>query len=153
MITKNIWIMNHYRNAVCAIVATLAATAAMAQSAIEAVTGTMQGGAEVVRVELSQPLAAVPTGFAIQSPARIALDFPGTTNSMGRSVVDVNQGNLKSINIVQAGDRSRLVLNLKQATSYHFFGACDDVHGGFAAVFCCGVCRGCEQRYASFEGR
>ena len=36
MITKNIWIMNHYRNAVCAIVATLAATAAMAQSAIEA---------------------------------------------------------------------------------------------------------------------
>ncbi|MHB1112277.1 MAG: type IV pilus secretin PilQ [Acidovorax defluvii] len=110
--------MNHYRNAVCAIVATLAATAAMAQSAIEAVTGTMQGGAEVVRVELSQPLAAVPTGFAIQSPARIALDFPGTTNSMGRSVVDVNQGNLKSINIVQAGDRSRLVLNLKQATSY-----------------------------------
>lgn len=118
MITKNIWIMNHYRNAVCAIVATLAATAAMAQSAIEAVTGTMQGGAEVVRVELSQPLAAVPTGFAIQSPARIALDFPGTTNSMGRSVVDVNQGNLKSINIVQAGDRSRLVLNLKQATSY-----------------------------------
>nr|WP_024814125.1 type IV pilus secretin PilQ [Acidovorax sp. JHL-3] len=118
MITKNIWIMNHYRNAVCAIVATLAATAAMAQSAIEAVTGTMQGGAEVVRVELSQPLAAVPTGFAIQSPARIALDFPGTTNSMGRSVVDVNQGNLKSINIVQAGGRSRLVLNLKQATSY-----------------------------------
>ena len=118
MITKNIWIMNHYRNAVCAIVATLAATAAMAQSAIEAVTGTMQGGAEVVRVELSQPLTAVPTGFAIQSPARIALDFPGTTNSMGRSVVDVNQGNLKSINIVQAGDRSRLVLNLKQATSY-----------------------------------
>ncbi|WP_035241480.1 type IV pilus secretin PilQ [Acidovorax sp. JHL-3] len=110
--------MNHYRNAVCAIVATLAATAAMAQSAIEAVTGTMQGGAEVVRVELSQPLAAVPTGFAIQSPARIALDFPGTTNSMGRSVVDVNQGNLKSINIVQAGGRSRLVLNLKQATSY-----------------------------------
>lgn len=63
MITKNIWIMNHYRNAVCAIVATLAATAAMAQSAIEAVTGTMQGGAEVVRVELSQPLAAVPTGL------------------------------------------------------------------------------------------
>ncbi|WP_420042315.1 type IV pilus secretin PilQ [Acidovorax delafieldii] len=91
---------------------------AMAQSAIEAVTGSMQGGAEVVRVELSQPLSAVPSGFAIQSPARIALDFPGTSNAMGRSSVDVNQGNLKSINIVQAGDRARLVLNLKQATSY-----------------------------------
>lgn len=118
MTTKNIWMMNHYKSAIFAVVTTLAATAAMAQSAIEAVTGTMQGGAEVVRVELSQPLSAVPTGFAIQSPARIALDFPGTTNAMGRSVVDVNQGNLKSINVVQAGDRSRLVLNLKQATSY-----------------------------------
>ena len=118
MTTKNIWMMNRYKSAIFAVVTTLAATAAMAQSAIEAVTGTMQGGAEVVRVELSQPLSAVPTGFAIQSPARIALDFPGTTNAMGRSVVDVNQGNLKSINVVQAGDRSRLVLNLKQATSY-----------------------------------
>ncbi|ART49331.1 secretin [Acidovorax carolinensis] len=118
MTTKNIWMMNRYKSAIFAVLTTLAATAAMAQSAIEAVTGTMQGGAEVVRVELSQPLSAVPTGFAIQSPARIALDFPGTTNAMGRSVVDVNQGNLKSINVVQAGDRSRLVLNLKQATSY-----------------------------------
>lgn len=118
MTTKNIWMMNRYKSAIFAVLTTLAATAAIAQSAIEAVTGTMQGGAEVVRVELSQPLSAVPTGFAIQSPARIALDFPGTTNAMGRSVVDVNQGNLKSINVVQAGDRSRLVLNLKQATSY-----------------------------------
>lgn len=118
MTMKNIWILSRYRNVAFAMVAVLATTAAMAQSAIEAVTGTMQGGAEVVRVELSQPLSAVPTGFAIQSPARIALDFPGTTNAMGRSVIDVNQGNLKSINVVQAGDRSRLVLNLKQATSY-----------------------------------
>ncbi|EER62230.1 type IV pilus secretin PilQ [Acidovorax delafieldii 2AN] len=118
MTTKNIWIMSRYRNALLAVAATFAATMAMAQSAIEAVTGSMQGGAEVVRVELSQPLSAVPSGFAIQSPARIALDFPGTSNAMGRSSVDVNQGNLKSINIVQAGDRARLVLNLKQATSY-----------------------------------
>jgi type IV pilus assembly protein PilQ len=118
MTTKNIWIMSRYRNTLLAVAATFAATMAMAQSAIESVTGSMQGGAEVVRVELSQPLSAVPTGFAIQSPARIALDFPGTSNAIGRSSVDVNQGNLKSINIVQAGDRARLVLNLKQATSY-----------------------------------
>ena len=56
-----------------------------------------------------------PTGFAIQSPARIALDFPGATNAIGRSTVDINQGNLRSVNVVQAGDRTRLVLNLKAA--------------------------------------
>ncbi len=95
-----------------------AAAAAHAQNAIESVTSSMQSGAEVIRVDLTQPLTAVPTGFAIQTPARIALDFPGVTNAIGRSTIDVNQGNLRSVNVVQAGERTRLVLNLKQATAY-----------------------------------
>lgn len=89
-----------------------------AQNAIESVTGSMQGGVEYVRIDLSKALDAVPTGFTIQSPARIALDFPGITNAMGRSSVDVNEGNLKSVSVVQAGERTRVVLNLKQATTY-----------------------------------
>ena len=95
-----------------------AAVASQAQTAIEAVTGSTAGGSEVVRIDLSQPLTAVPTGFSIQSPARIALDFPGISNGMGRSTIDINQGNLKSVSVVQAGDRTRVVLNLKQATAY-----------------------------------
>jgi type IV pilus assembly protein PilQ len=97
---------------------TLAAMAAQAQSAIEAVSGSIQGGVEIVKIDLTQPLAAVPTGFSIQSPARIALDFPGISNAMGRSTIEINQGNLKSVSVVQAGDRTRVVLNLKQATAY-----------------------------------
>ena len=89
-----------------------------AQTAIEAVTGSMQGGVEYVRIDLSKALEVVPAGFTIQSPPRIALDFPGATNATGRSTVDVNEGNLKSVGIVQVGDRTRLVLNLKQATTY-----------------------------------
>lgn len=89
-----------------------------AQTAIESVTGSIQGGAEIVRIDLSQELKAVPTGFSIQSPARIALDFPGVTNAMGRSTVDINQGNLKSVSVVQAGERTRVVLNLKQPAAY-----------------------------------
>jgi type IV pilus assembly protein PilQ len=92
--------------------------ALQAQSAIESVSGSIQGGAEVVRIELSQPLASAPVGFSIQSPARIALDFPGYTSSLGRSLVEINQGNLRSVNVAQAGDRSRVVLNLKVATTY-----------------------------------
>ena len=87
-------------------------------TAIESVTGSIQGGVEVIRIDLSQALAAPPAGFAIQAPARIALDFPGVANGLGRSTVDINQGNLKSVNVVQAGDRTRVVLNLKQATAY-----------------------------------
>ncbi|MFZ3082229.1 type IV pilus secretin PilQ [Rhodoferax ferrireducens] len=96
----------------------LLALGAQAQSAIESVSGSIQGGVEVVRIDLTQPLAAVPTGFSIRSPARIALDFPGVTSAMGRSTVEINQGNLRSVSVVQAGDRTRVVLNLKQATAY-----------------------------------
>ncbi|MDM0011394.1 type IV pilus secretin PilQ [Variovorax sp. J22P168] len=101
-----------------AVIAFSAAAVVHAQNAIESVTSSMQSGAEVVRIDFSQPLAAAPAGFAIQSPARVALDFPGVTNAIGRSAIEVNQGNLRSVNVVQAGERTRLVLNLKQATAY-----------------------------------
>ncbi len=106
------------RQLVVAICATLTTFAAFAQNAIESVTGTIQGGTEIIRIDLAQEPIAVPSGFAIQSPARIALDFPNVSNNMGRSSVEVNQGNLKSVNVVQAGDRTRVVLNLKQASGY-----------------------------------
>ncbi|MBY0455327.1 MAG: type IV pilus secretin PilQ [Burkholderiaceae bacterium] len=98
--------------------AALLSGVALAQVAIQSVTGTLQGGTEVVRIDLSEALVAVPTGFTTQSPARIALDFLGVENALGRSLVEVNQGNLKSVNVVEASGRSRVVLNLKQATSY-----------------------------------
>ncbi len=55
--------------------ALLLSSTAFAQGAIQSVAGSLQDGSEVLRIELSQPLANPPTGFAIQSPARIALDF------------------------------------------------------------------------------
>jgi type IV pilus assembly protein PilQ len=96
----------------------MASALAHAQVAIEAVTGSLQSGVEVVRIDLNKALAAVPSGFTIQSPARIALDFPDVVSAMGRTNIDVNQGNLKSVSVVQAGNRTRVVLNLKQATAY-----------------------------------
>lgn len=96
----------------------LSALSSLAQTAIESVSGSLQGGAEVVRIDLSQALTATPTSFAIQTPARVALDFPGVTNAVGRSAVEINQGNLRSVSVMQAGDRSRVVINLKQAAGY-----------------------------------
>ena len=96
----------------------LTGVAAFAQGGIQSLTAGLQGGTEVVRIETSEPLAAVPAGFIIQSPARIALDFPGLSNNSGRSVVEVNQGNIRSANLVQGGDRTRVVINLKQPAAY-----------------------------------
>ena len=91
---------------------------AHAQVAIQSVTGGIQSGVEVIRINTSEPLKALPSSFSIQSPARIALDFPGVSNSVGRSSVDINEGNLRSASVVQAGDRTRVVINLKQAAAY-----------------------------------
>jgi type IV pilus assembly protein PilQ len=92
--------------------------AAFAQNAIESLAASQRGGVEVVRIDFSQAITAVPTGFSVQTPARIALDFPGFSNASGKNVIDINQGNLRSANIVQAGERTRVVLNLKQAANY-----------------------------------
>jgi type IV pilus assembly protein PilQ len=75
-------------------------------------------GKVVVRVTLSQPLAGPPAGFTVTNPPRIAFDFLNTTSAVGRSTQEVAEGDLRTINVVQAGDRTRLVLNLARATGY-----------------------------------
>jgi type IV pilus assembly protein PilQ len=91
---------------------------AFAQNAIQSINSSQQAGSEVVRIELSQALATVPNGFSVQTPPRVAIDLPGVTNALGKSVVDINQGNLRSINVAQSGERTRLVLNLKAPANY-----------------------------------
>ncbi len=103
---------------VAMLVLLISGNAAWAQNAIQNLAATLQGGVEVIRIEFTQPLTALPAAFSIQTPARIALDFPGFNNVSGKNLVDINQGNLRSANIVQAGERTRVVLNLKQSASY-----------------------------------
>ncbi len=113
--------MLHWRAAAAALAAVgamMGPITAWAQNAIQAITSSQQSGTEVVRIDLSEPLASVPSGFSVQAPPRIAIDLPGVTNGIGRNSVEINQGNLRSVSIAQAGDRSRLVLNLKQASGY-----------------------------------
>ncbi|MDO9600023.1 MAG: type IV pilus secretin PilQ [Azoarcus sp.] len=85
---------------------------------IEALEVAEQGGALFVRLTLKEALTAPPASFSVANPARIAFDFPATANALGRNVQTIEQGDLRSANIVQAGDRTRLVLNLIKMTPY-----------------------------------
>ena len=76
------------------------------------------GGKVIVRVTMKETPSAPPAGFAISNPPRIAFDFLNTASALGRSVQEVGEGDLRSINVVQAGDRTRLVFNLARATGY-----------------------------------
>ncbi|MFA7667682.1 MAG: AMIN domain-containing protein, partial [Burkholderiaceae bacterium] len=105
----------------CAVLALCLAGAApvMAQSnAIESVTSAHQGGVTQVRIKLAEPLAAVPAAFSISNPPRVALDLPDTRNRSGKNRIDLPQGDVRSVMIVESGPRARLVLNLKRAATH-----------------------------------
>jgi type IV pilus assembly protein PilQ len=91
---------------------------AATQNSISALSVSTGNGVTVIKVELAQPLAKLPAGFTINTPPRIAFDFPDTANGMGKSVQDFTAGDLRSANIVQAGSRTRLVINLNQMLTY-----------------------------------
>jgi type IV pilus assembly protein PilQ len=101
----------------CAALSTLALPA-WAQPAIRAISSSLQGSQELVRIELSEPLSAVPAGFSVQTPPRVALDLPGVLNASGRSSVELNQGNLRSVQLATGTDRTRVVMNLKQPATF-----------------------------------
>jgi len=110
--------MNAVRLALAGLTLASVSTLSWAAAVVQAITSSQQAGSDVVRIELSEPLATVPAGFVVQAPPRIAIDLPGVTNGMSRNSVDINQGNLRTVNMAQAGDRTRLVLNLRQPTTY-----------------------------------
>ena len=109
-----------FLHGILALLLAAASTAVHAQAnAIEAINvSPAAGGKVVVKVTMKQAPAAAPAGFTINNPPRIAFDFPNTTSALGRSTQEVGEGELRSINVVQAGDRTRLVLNLSRASGY-----------------------------------
>lgn len=91
---------------------------AWAQNMIRSIQAGQQAGAEILRIEFDEALKEIPRGFTIQAPARIAIDLPGVGNALGRNTVEINQGNVRSAAVAQAGERTRLVLNLRNASNY-----------------------------------
>jgi type IV pilus assembly protein PilQ len=94
-------------------------SASFAQNAIEDLTvNKAAGGRTVITMTLKEPPAGSPTAFSIVSPPRIAVDFSGTSNALGRTLQEVNEPVLRSLNVVQAGARTRVVFNLTRLQSY-----------------------------------
>ncbi len=99
----------------------LATTGSLAwaqENTIESITANQQGSNIIVKISLKNPVAKSPLGFSITSPARIALDFIGTVNATGATAKDINLGDVRNVNLVQAGERTRLVFNLKRPLNY-----------------------------------
>lgn len=99
----------------------LIAAPALAESAnkIEKMDfSSLPGGKVIIKVHTAQPLQNPPASFTLNSPPRIALDFPNTGNGLGKNMLSADQGVLKTVNLAEAKDRTRVVLNLSKATAY-----------------------------------
>lgn len=90
-----------------------------ARNGIESLEHTkLENGKIHFRIGLRQPLKSLPIGFTINNPARIVLDFPDTDNALGKNIHEVGDNDLRSLNIVQSGNRTRLVINLTRLAEY-----------------------------------
>lgn len=89
------------------------------QNSIESVDySALQSGKFLITLKLKHALQKPPAGFTVNNPPRIALDLPDTANALGKSNIDVGEGVLRNLNIVQAGSRTRLVINLAKPAGY-----------------------------------
>jgi len=95
-----------------------AQAAEAAVNGIERIDATQTAAGVLLTLQLKSPLKAAPPSFSIANPARIAIDLAGTQNNVGRNSVEFNQGDLRSVNIVQAQERTRVVLNLRRAVNH-----------------------------------
>jgi type IV pilus assembly protein PilQ len=59
-----------------------------------------------------------PTGYTIEEPARIALDLMGVKSGLASKYHPLGNGNARSVTVVEAGDRSRVIVSLNELVAY-----------------------------------
>lgn len=100
-------------------VAALLASTALSAATLDGISYTSLPGDRVqLRLQLSEPLGADPLSFTIDNPARIAIDFPGTSLNLAEKTQNIGIGNAESVTAVEAGGRTRVVVNLVNMVPY-----------------------------------
>jgi type IV pilus assembly protein PilQ len=104
--------------ALCACTFTGLASAQAGNSLDGVTVSRASSGRTVVRFQLKSAPANPPASFSIQNPPRIALDFLDTSNGLGTNQRPVDEAALRSFNVIQAGNRTRVVFNLNKPQTF-----------------------------------
>ncbi|VAW94915.1 Type IV pilus biogenesis protein PilQ [hydrothermal vent metagenome] len=78
---------------------------------------TLPGDQVQIQLTLSDG-AFEPGSFTVDNPARIALDLPNTSSSIKQKKQQIGVGIARYITAVEAGDRTRVVINLTRLVPY-----------------------------------
>ena len=117
---------NHYLSKVVRFVCiTMITTAALALQSVQAAENALldishvalPGNKQQLALTLSGP-ASDPNAFTIDNPARIALDLPNTQSQIAERNLRIGAGLLQTVTTVEAGDRTRVVINLASMIPY-----------------------------------
>lgn len=101
----------------------LGAVALLAVSAAHAVSLTgfnySTAPGDVVEIELGfDGTPPEVSGYTIEKPARIALDLPGVQSELGSKRHELGNGNARNATVVEAKDRTRVVISLINLANY-----------------------------------
>jgi len=103
---------------VAALFSLLLAVPAFAANTLQDVSSTsLPDGKVQLTLKFAQPVSA-PNAFSTATPPRIALDFADTRNALPQRRVAIGSGSASSVTAVEAGDRTRVVVDLTQPSPY-----------------------------------
>ena len=107
----------HFLTACMLLVLGLTTSQAWANTLQDVSFTSLPGDRVEIRLMMSDA-AALPATFTIDNPARIAMDFAGTTLGWDQKTKNISIGVARSISAVQAGGRTRVVVNLAKMVEY-----------------------------------
>ena len=99
------------------VAALLMSPALLAASLNSVDVAALPGDRVELKLTFDEPVSA-PRGYTIEQPARIALDLPGVSNRSGSKNREIGMGNARSLTVVEAKDRTRLIVNLTNLAPY-----------------------------------
>lgn len=79
---------------------------------------SLPGDRVELKLTFDEPVLA-PRGYTIEQPARIAIDLPGVSSKLGVKSKELGAGNARSVTVVEAKDRTRLIVNLTNLSPYN----------------------------------
>lgn len=78
---------------------------------------SLPGNRVQVTLILDEPLAK-PTSFSTDNPARIAIDLENTSSALSKKSKTIGVGMARSVTAIEAGSKTRVVLNLVSSVSH-----------------------------------
>ncbi|MEG4316331.1 type IV pilus secretin PilQ family protein [Pseudomonas sp. FIP_A4] len=100
-----------------ALLALLAAPALLAANLNALDVAALPGDRVELKLAFDEPVNE-PHGYTLEQPARIALDLPGVSNKLGVKNRELGVGNARSVTVVEAQGRTRLIVNLTTLVPY-----------------------------------